>query len=197
MSIQKCNHKTTRGKAPGASCNRKALAGGFCSRHKKKSVSTDLTNDPVFKAGAKPNTPQKKFNFSSFKITINTNKDFSQMTTSDKTKFKHFMEFVFSKERIPKYLEDAKSPEDSTANIVELVSEYYFEVGEEQHRLHSHGIVKLKHTGFYKLKTEQIRQLAKKIFGDSVYLNIIAGGNSEEAWSQYMKKSSAANKVDL
>ena len=164
---------------------------------KKKSVSTDLTKDEVFKTGAKPNTPQKKFNFSSFKITINTNKDFSQMTATDKTKFKHFMEFVFSKEKVVKYLEDAKSPEDANTNIIDLESEFYFEVGGEQHRLHSHGMIKLKHTGFYKIKTEQIRQLAKKIFGESIYINIVASGNSEEAWSQYMKKSSAANKVDL
>ena len=76
MSIQKCNHKMKRGTNPGKDCNRKVVIDGFCNRHKKKQVSTDLTKDEIFKAEAKPNTPQKKFNFSSFKITINTNKDF-------------------------------------------------------------------------------------------------------------------------
>ena len=119
------------------------------------------------------------------------------MTDAEKTKFKNFMEFVFSKEKVVKYLEDAKNITDATTNIVDLESEFYFEVGSNQYRLHSHGIIKLKHTGFYKIKTEQIRQLAKKIFGDSIYLNIVASGNSEEAWLAYIKKSSGANKVDL
>lgn len=49
------------------------------------------------------------------------------------------------------------NPDDPKKNLAEVKSEWYFEVGNAQHRLHVDGALKLKHTGNYLMSNEKIR----------------------------------------
>jgi hypothetical protein len=101
--------------------------------------------------------------------------------TEEKRQFKNLVDFIFSEDKIDKYLEDRTCPDDSKKNLGEVKSEYYYEVGDTQHRLHVHGITKLRHTGNYRLSNEKIRGVVEKILGKKVHFNASGSGDPEAA----------------
>jgi hypothetical protein len=119
------------------------------------------------------------------------------MTTEQKHQFKNLVDFIFAEENIHKYLEDRTSPDDPQKNLAEVKSEFYYEVGDAQHRLHVHGALKLKHTGNYRLSNEKIRGVVKKILGKKVHFNTTGSADVERVWAQYMQKQQAAEEVKL
>jgi hypothetical protein len=193
-----CKHIGTRGGNAGKGCRNKANHGDFCAKHKKKKCPA-LAQDEVF---GQPEQPQKepaaaKYKFSVFQWTLNSQSDFSNMTTEQKHRFKNLVGFIFSEDNIVRYIEDRTSPEDPQKNLADIKSEWYFEVGNAQHRLHVHGALKLKHTGNYRLSNEKIRGVVEKILGKKVHLNASGTGDTDAAWLQYAKKNQAAEIVDL
>lgn len=193
-----CKHVGKRGAAAGKACKNKATNGDYCRRHKKKVVDTDLTRDEVFgTAGAPaPATPAVKFRFSVWKWTVNTNRDLSKMSVEDKKRFKNAIEHIFGEEGVARYLVDS-THEEPTKNIAELKSQWYFEVGSEQHRLHTHGIVALKHTGNYRMAVENVRAVLNGILGGNVHFTATASGDATRAWEAYMEKAQGENVVKL
>jgi hypothetical protein len=98
---------------------------------------------------------------------------------------------------VDKYLEDRTSPDDPRKNLAEVKSEYYYEVGDTQHRLHVHGTIKLQHTGNYRLSNEKIRGVVEKILGKKVHFNATGSADVERVWLAYYKKNQEAEKVEL
>jgi hypothetical protein len=117
--------------------------------------------------------------------------------TKQKRQFKYLVEFIFAEENIHQYLEDQTTPDDAQKNLAEVKSEWYFEVGDAQHRLHIHGMLKLKHTGNYRLSNEKIRGVTEKILGKKVHFNATGSADVEQVWLQYMQKQQAAEEVKL
>jgi hypothetical protein len=128
-----------------------------------------LAQDEVFgmpeKVNVEPAAEKQKYKFSVWHWTLNSRSDFSQMTTEQKHQFKNLVDFIFVEENIDKYLVDRTLPDDPRKNLAEVKSEYYYEVGDTQHRLHVHGAIKLQHTGNYRLSNEKISGVVEKILG--------------------------------
>jgi hypothetical protein len=91
-------------------------------------------------------------------------------------------------------LKDAKSPNNPTINIVDIRTDYTFEVGSNKNRLHVHGVVDLTHNGHYQLDQQKIRMIISKYTGSSMHLDIQAQRSaSAVAWERYMSKSLPTN----
>jgi hypothetical protein len=196
-----CQHTGTRGGNAGKACRNKAVCQDkWCKKHDKKKCPA-LAQDEVFgapeKVNVEPAAEKEKFKFSVFHWTVNSQSDFSQMTTDQKYQFKNLVDFIFAEENIDKYLEDRTSPDDSRKNLAEVKSEWYFEIGDSQHRLHVHGITRLKHTGNYRMSNEKIRGVLEKVLGKKVHFNASGSGDPDAAWLQYCKKNQNAEKVEL
>jgi hypothetical protein len=112
-----------------------------------------VAQDEFFGAPEKANQAEHatKYKFSVWYWPLNLQSDFSQMTTKQKHQFKNLVDFIFAEENICKYLEDRTSPHNPQKNLAEVKSEFYYEVGDAQYRLHVHGTIKLQHTGNYRL----------------------------------------------
>eukprot|EP01127_Copromyxa_protea_P013360 TRINITY_DN358_c1_g1_i7.p1 TRINITY_DN358_c1_g1~~TRINITY_DN358_c1_g1_i7.p1 ORF type:complete len:205 (+),score=33.76 TRINITY_DN358_c1_g1_i7:61-615(+) len=164
-----------RGKSAGVTCRNQANHGDYCAKHKKKPKAA-LATDEVFGTEKTEKTekpqPKVKQNHSVWMYTLNSQQAFSGMTKEQKTEFKELVKFIFDEENITEYLTDRKSPDDPSKNIVSLKSEYFFEVGDEQGRLHVHGILKITHTGNYQVNQAAVRQLAEKVLGYKPHFNI-------------------------
>jgi hypothetical protein len=119
------------------------------------------------------------------------------MTTEQKHQFKNLVDFIFAAENIDKYLEDRTLPDDPRKNLSEIKSEYYYEVSNGQHQLHIHGVIKLQHTGNYRLSNKKIRGVIEKILGKIVHFNMLGSVDVERVWVQYMQKQQTTEKVNL
>jgi hypothetical protein len=181
-----------------ACCNKAVCQGKWCKKHDKKKCPA-LAQDEVFVQPEKVNVePEKpKYKFSVFHWTLNLQSDFSNMMTEQKHQFKNLVDFIFSEENIEKYLEDRTSPDDPKKNLAEVKSEYYCEVGNAQHRLHAHGMLKLKYTGNYRMFNEKIRGVVEKILSKKVHFNATGSSDAEAAWRQELTKQQAAEEVKL
>lgn len=199
-----CAHVGTRGNNKDIKCRNAAKIGNFCAKHKKKERPT-LATDEVFgngeaaPAAAPAEAPKpKKFHYSAFKFTINSQMDFAKMSPAEKKQFKHAVEFIFDKDNVHKYLEDRTNAGDTRANISELKVEFFFEVGAQQGRLHTHGVLSLKHTGNYRVNQERVRAVLEKLLGRKVHLNVVGSADETAAWAAYITKNqAAAQKVEL
>ena len=192
-----CSHVGTRGGNADVQCKNRAKLGDYCVKHKKREKA-NLANDEVLndKVPKEQNAaPNEKF--SVFRFTLNSQKDYTKMTTEEKTTFKNALDFVFNEADIVKFLIDRTNPEDAKKNINKLKIDYYLEVGETQGRLHTHGVIDMTHTGNYQLDIVKIRALFEKLIGKNIYFNASASGNAEAAWNQYITKSGVAKHVEL
>jgi hypothetical protein len=114
-----------------------------------------------------------------------------------KHQFKNLVDFIFTEENIDKYLEDRTLLDDPKNNLAEVKSEYYYEVGDMQLRLHVHGVIKLQHTGNYRLSNKKIKGIMEKIPGKKVHFNTTGSADTKRVWVQYMQKQQTTEKVNL
>ena len=119
------------------------------------------------------------------------------MSTEEKKKFLDFVQFTFDKDRIFDFISDRASPDDSRKNIRDVVVEYAFETGEEKGLLHAHILVSVKHQGFLTLRVNDIRALARKIFGHNLYISAPVTSDSTSSWLAYINKKKKMNTVVL
>ena len=185
-----CEHIIAKGAKEGQQCDGNGLHGGYCWRHKKKVVPVHIANEVGGPAIDKP----KKYKFSAFRFTANSNTSSVGMSVEQVKEFKRLIGFVFDKDNIANYLVD-KTNDDPKVNLAELDTSYFFEIAPTTHALHAHGVVKLKHTGHYSLATDVIREIIDGSWGKKVHLNIQASGDSDAAWAQYIQKAQGAEKV--
>ena len=168
-----CAHVGTRGGNADVQCKNRAVVGNYCIKHKKREkanlANDDVLNDKIPKEQvAAPNT-----RYSVWKITLNSQKDYTKMTDADKLQFKNALSFIFNDEDIVKYLTDRTNPDDAKKNIKSLKIDFYLEVGEKQGRLHAHGLMELSHTGNYTLELQKIKGVISKLLGSGVYFNAV------------------------
>jgi hypothetical protein len=63
------------------------------------------------------------------------------------------------------------------------LSPLYYEVGNAQHHFHIHGMLKLQHTGNYKLSNKKIRGVVENILGKKVHFNAMGSADVERVWA--------------
>jgi hypothetical protein len=193
-----CQHTGTHGGNTVKACRNKAVCQDkWCKKHDKKKCLA-LAQDEVFGAPQKANVePATKYKFSVWHWTLNSQLDFSHMTTEQKHQFKNLVDFIFAEENVDKYLEDRTSLDDPRKNLAKVKSEYYYEVGDAQHWLYVHSTIKLQHTGNCRLSNEKIRGVVEKILGKKVHFNTTGSADVERVWAQYMQKHQNTEKVNL
>lgn len=191
-----CEHVINKNKKNQRNCKNKAVKGGYCNKHAKRS-EIDLNKDEVFATKQKVvEVSADKTKYSVFRWTLNSNKDFEKMTKEEKQNFKNFTEFIFDKERVQNILQDKSNP-DPQKNIEKIDSEFYYEVGTRFGRLHAHGVIRLEHTGFYQIASSDFQKLAEKALGSKIHFNVQASGNPDAAWSAYIQKKQNSKVVEL
>ena len=185
MVGKKCEYLLQQGKRTGQTCNRygntKVVDGkNMCFRHQKiNERSKNDSNQVVTELNDKPKGPR----YSVFKITINTLKDYQNISNTEKARFKKLANYIFS-ENIRKYLKNV----GKEGSIIDLKTDFQFEIGEVQHRLHLHGLVQVKHDSFYKLDTPSIRTLTNTYMGYKLHVDVQANGDPTKTWEDYMNK---------
>lgn len=193
-----CSHVILTGKNKGQLCKNKATQSNYCGAHHKmmnkkvdrKKGSQSLHEDAIFRnPNSETKKPKRKIRYSSFLITVNSQKDFQTMTAEAKKEFKDFVDFVFSPDEIRNFLTDTTSS-DVDKNIVKLTIEHHFEIGEKNGRLHMHAILNIEHTGNFRLEANNIRQVAQRILGYKIHLDVRGSGNPTKAMEQYASKNS-------
>lgn len=191
-----CKHKFTRGRLEGQTCQANGVhEGGYCYKHKKL-VVPDKINKAVTGGSEKPvdKPVEKKVKFSSFKITVNSNNTVTKLSVAQINEFKELIKFVFSKDNIIEYLID-KTNADSSKNLVKVESDFYYEIAPGNKSLHSHGLIRLTHTGFYKLDLELIKGIIDGVLGKKSHVHVAAAGDPDAAWEAYMRKNQSAEKI--
>lgn len=157
--------------------------------------SDDILGDQIQSQDTHDN--QKTSSSSIWNFTINTNTNYDSMTNEDKKRFKRFMNYVFSEEGILSFLTDIDNPNDPTANLDEPVKTDYYYENSSKNLLHSHGIIRLVHHGRYKLRYNDIRDIAKVMFGKAIHFNAQVHSDGPDPWEEYMKKCGIAGKITL
>ena len=187
------SHVGSRGGNADTRCKNGAKLGDYCVKHKKREkanlANDEVLNDKVPKEQTSPNT-----RYSVWKITLNSQKDYSKMTDADKLQFKNALSFIFNETDIMKYMTN-RTNQDAQKNIKKLKIDFYLEVGDKQGRLHAHGRIELEHTGNYTLELQKIKAVISKLLGSGIYFNAVGSGDPQKAWADYMAKGNNAKKV--
>lgn len=123
-----------------------------------------------------------KSRFTVFLITVNSQHDYYHMTPELKAKFKEGVITLFDDNE--SFLSFTKM-----GLIKDTTSNYQYEIGSLQHRLHVHGIVTYEHTANMKLNLQKIKKLFLDL-GFSIHLDVRASGDPVKAWEAYIKKNS-------
>lgn len=189
-----CKHIIAKGKFKGKQCTHNAHYDGYCRMHKKTVIPDHVAKEVGTAVQKAPE--QKKYRFSAFRWTVNSNTNAAKMEVQEIKEFKRLIGFIFDKKNVVEYLEDRTNKADSNANIDELETEYHFEVAPTTHSLHAHGVIKLKHHGNYVLMLDVIRGIVNGAIGKKAHVNVQATGDMDKAWEQYMTKNEAAKNQD-
>ena len=194
-----CNHILSAGKNKGDQCPKNGIhefqGQVYCKKHldmykKKDNKNTTLENDPIFNDDIQSEPTQPATRKSIFNITINTNKDYNKMSDQEKLKFKKVVEYLFHRDNIIKYLKDMSNPSDPMVNMVDLQTDYAFEIGGKYNRLHAHGYVDTTHMGMMQINQALVRTVINRYLGSNVHLNISAQKSlSRISYEKYMNKS--------
>ena len=167
-------------------------AGKTVRRKSKLKPAIDLSSDSVLGIDAPAKgtrgSEKKKPRSSVCAVTINLNKPYDGLSADEKARFKQFADYLFDKRNIVKYLTDQTNPSDPKKNIDNLQLDYNFEVGRLHGLLHLHGLIRIQHHGFYRLRLNDIREVARRMFGHAIHLNAPVSGDPIAAWQAYMKK---------
>ena len=97
---------------------------------------------------------------------------------------------------VGRYLIDSGN-EDPAVNLRELQSEFYFEVGGEQRRLHAHGFISISHVGHYRLAVERVQAVCARVLGNKVHFSSMVSGDPTKAWQMYITKMQETQQVQL
>lgn len=194
-----CKHKRKASPEPKESSNIEDIVKSKKSPKQKAVENTNkLRDDEIFndnvRESANLDGPDPKS--SVWNITINSNTDYDKMPAADRKKFKRFIDYIFDENGIFDFLTDMNSPDDPTANIENMHSDYYFE-NSSKNLLHCHGILRLKHHGHYKLEVNKIRSLAKQMFGKNIHLDAPVTSDYVGSWENYMSKMGVRGKLDF
>jgi len=203
-----CCYKFVVGKKKGESCINKLAKrdNEYCAKHRKimdkinsKKAKMNFNIDPVFNDAPKtPVVRDVKELKSIYNITINSNKNYYDMSDEQKQKFKTLITYLFDKENpaIVKYLEDATNKDNPKEHLIKFDSEFRFEVS-PSHKLHTHAQFDTTHTGHYRIRRDDLADVINKYLGYNTHLNIKVQkvSTNQDKWGEYIGKNYKA--VDL
>ena len=82
------------------------------------------------------------------------------------------------------------NPTYPMVNIVDLQTDYAFEVGSSYNRLHAHGYVDVSHKGIYQLNQGLVRTVLNRYLGTNVHFNASAQKSpSRIQFEKYINKN--------
>ena len=136
--------------------------------YKKKAKTELLKQDPIFNQQVAEEEPASNQKSSVWKFTVNSNTIYEDMTKGEKTRFKTFMDTVFTPVKIMEFLVDSECPEDPTEDLESIEVDSYFEVGSKGF-LHAHGIIRMIHHGYYTLQLNNIRKYGELKLGKKIH----------------------------
>ena len=86
-------------------------------------------------------------------------------------------------------MKDISNPSDPVSNILNIRTDYAFEVGGKFKRLHSHVIIDLTHNGFYQVNMALMREVINRYSGHIMHINVQAQKSASSiAWEKYFSK---------
>lgn len=189
-----CKHVMKCGKFKGEKCGTKAYHNGYCAKHKKAAVTSEVVEAVTGSAQAAETKARPKYKFSAFRFTVNSNTSGLNIKQEQIQEFKRLIGFIFDKDKVVEYLHDRTAADPST-NLAEVETSYFFEIATTNHTIHAHGVVKLKHQGNYILLIDVIRGVLDGVWGKKMHFNVQASGDADRSWTQYMEKNAAADKL--
>ena len=194
-----CKYIFRVGKNVDTQCTRVPRNGDYCYKHNKcktKDAGATIAHDEVFGGTIGAQVARANLKSSVYAITIVSNTVFDNMPLEAKQKYKSFIDFLFQRDNCINYLSDytADNPAD---NIHEIKIEYFHEVAPATRYLHTHALIDLVHTGYYKYRIDELRAICEKIFGKKFHINIIAGSDPGIHWKNYIRKQQSGNSVNL
>lgn len=199
----------------GSQCKRKIYSSGsFCFTHQEtiKPIKVEVpileeyVDDEIFgKIYFPPPKESNNKKYSSFILTVNTNRVLSKLSNSEKREFLKLAQLLSDKNTIHFLLLDYKNKDDfeagisplpdSTTNLTKLkiigLSQGKIpnlELGGKQKRVHIHMAIFLEHTGFYKLDVDAIKKLAESKLSFPVIVNVAGGGSDAKQIRNYVLK---------
>lgn len=178
----KCAHVPTRGASTGVQCRNNGLHDGYCHKHKRTVVPEAVRATTT--GGATAVKTEKKSYFSNFMWTINSNTSGAKITQDQIRQFQGIISFVMQPECIKDFLRNRKP----NGGILNLKTDYVFEISPKTHSYHAHGYIRLEHDGNFILQIESLRAFLSKVWGKKVHLNVSASGDEAASWQQYMAK---------
>ncbi len=201
--MQQCSFVINRGAKKGSQCS-KRTRGQYCYKHSTSVAArgvdkaAGVANDPIFQGPAAQKADvaaPEKLKSSVYAITLNSNKPYDSMSDSDKQRFKQFVDWVCDENGgLYDYISDSTS-DDPRENIKEVICEHYFESGSKLGLVHAHVYLSLVHTGHMRILLDDLRALAKKVFGEKIFIGVIASSNPDVAYRTYIRKNTG--RVDL
>lgn len=195
----KCSHLT---KAGNPCKNYSRGEGGYCNSHTKRNPeSADLTKDSVFgnkstEIDISENTVNR-LKYSTFLITVNSQRDIIKLSDEEKILFKEFTEFLFSESELTDNLIDLTNTSDPRSNLKKITIDYYYEVGEKFGKLHLHAIIDITHNGIYKFDLNRMREVSHEILGYNLHINIRGSADHSAMMRAYVSKKSTSNVINL
>jgi hypothetical protein len=195
-----CAYHYYKGAKKGTRCTTHTR-GQYCHRHAGCAAATGVdksaavANDPVFQAAAPSPKSEEKLSSSVYAITINSNTAHDKMSEDDKVKFKHFVDYFCDQgQGMFDFLEDSTA-DDPHENIKEIVCEHFYESGSKLGLVHAHVYLSIVHTGHYRILLDDLRALGKQVFGQRIFIGVMASSDPNTAWRNYLRKNTG--KIEL
>ncbi len=215
---RKCKYIFQSGKKKGEQCGVKASrptgVPTHCAKHfkstsdrvkRERTVLKILQDDPILNANIPTDKPpvtfprkritkftkiEDKSRFSVWMVTINSQKDVRNMLEREKQKFRNWCDFLFhsSSLQIVNFIEDERSPDDVTANIIKVQAQYNFETGKNAGKLHCHAVVRMEHVGIMMMKPNKLRAVSEKIFGYKLHYRTNVSSDPVAQMELYIEK---------
>jgi hypothetical protein len=189
-----CEHIILKGPKKGLQCgkgsndlcsvHRKIIsrAEGLKTRRQEQTLAIDnIQMEPIV---------EQKTKTSDYAITINSQKDIDKLTEDELSTFKGINQWLYDNDGLMSYVEFI-----GDNKILSKFSSYNYEVGEKVGRLHTHGILQVKHQGKIKLDFAGLREWINDALGWKAHINIqvIKSGGTVGDWINYLNKRNSIN----
>jgi hypothetical protein len=82
--------------------------------------------------------------------------------------------------------------DDPRDNVRELKCEHYFESGSVGGLVHAHIWLSITHVGHIRIELDDLRDLARRVFGEKIHIYVQASSSPEVAYRNYIRKHQGA-----
>ena len=117
---------------------------------------------------------------------LNLNERFATMSEERKQMFRDFATNHFQRYDIMLYFHDRESPENPLENVDALRIEWVPRVGPVSGKLFLCALVAIKHHGHFTFRANDLREIARDIFGHAIYLSSSVSFNKQKKWDNYL-----------